>query len=270
MNSRSDDHTITRRKFRKGTHSCSECRRRKVKCVFSTPDSTTCVVCLRRETHCFSQADSPYSAIVDGARSGVEVNHRTPPGAPSSAMGNYTVPPYADSVSSASMPLAHAHSTTPRYDLLGHQPGRASISRDGVSTAPATSTGQSQHTAAGMTVGSASTTVLQRHASDGSAAFAKVDKQSHAQDVTGCHRSATAATPTSAPFEVGQPTIGNAQNASPQAAVTPYPPMMPTDASPPFPAPSFDDLIMDTLLRQSDVPPPIEVGIESWNISVFP
>jgi hypothetical protein len=163
------------------------------------------------------------------------------------------------------MPLVHAHSTTPRYDLLGHQPGRASISRDGVSTAPATSTGQGQHTAAGMTVGSVPTTVLQRHAPDGSAAFDKVDQQSHAQDVT-----ATLATPTSAPFEVGQSTIGNAQNALPRDAAMPYPPMMPTDASPPFPAPSFDDLIMDTLLHQSNVPPPIEAGIESWNISVFP
>ncbi|KAM0696160.1 hypothetical protein Q7P36_004643 [Cladosporium allicinum] len=265
MNSRSDDQTITRRKFRKGTHSCSECRRRKVKCVFSTPDSTTCVVCLRRETHCFSQADSPVSAILDGASPGVEVDHRTPPRALSSAMSDFAVPPYTTSVSYASMPLSHAHTTSLQYDLLGNQPGRTSIPRDSVLTASATSTGQSQHTAAGMTVGSVPTTILQRHASDGSAAFAKVDQQSHAQDVT-----ATLATPTSAPFEVGQPTIGNAQNALPQDAAMPYPPMMPTDASPPFPAPSFDDLIMDTLLHQSNFPPPIEAGIESWNISVFP
>jgi hypothetical protein len=152
MNSRSDDQTITRRKFRKGTHSCSECRRRKVKCVFSTPDSTTCVVCLRRETHCFSQAESPVSAILDGASPGVEVDHRLPPRALSSAMSNFAVPPYTTSVSYASMPLAHAHTTSLQYDLLGNQPGRTSIPRDSVLTASATSTGQSQHTAAGMTV----------------------------------------------------------------------------------------------------------------------
>lgn len=53
----------TRRKMRKGTHSCSECRRRKVKCVFITPDCTSCLVCQRRGSRCTSQAD--YSAIPD-------------------------------------------------------------------------------------------------------------------------------------------------------------------------------------------------------------
>ena len=55
-----------RRKLRKGTHSCSECRRRKVKCVFARFDSITCLVCERRGSRCTSQADSPASAIPNG------------------------------------------------------------------------------------------------------------------------------------------------------------------------------------------------------------
>jgi hypothetical protein len=54
-----------RRKVRKGTHSCSECRRRKIKCVFITPDSTTCVVCQRKRIRCFTQADSPAVQVVN-------------------------------------------------------------------------------------------------------------------------------------------------------------------------------------------------------------
>jgi hypothetical protein len=46
---------------------------------------------------------------------------------------------------------------------------------------------------------------------------------------------------------------------------------MPTDASPPFPAASFDDLVMDMLLRQSEVPLPDEVNSsEGWSVSILP
>lgn len=55
-----DENTAKRRKLRKGTHSCSECRRRKVKCIFSSSNDTICVTCRRRGTKCISQA------LVDG------------------------------------------------------------------------------------------------------------------------------------------------------------------------------------------------------------
>ena len=51
--------TAKRRKVRKGTHSCQECRRRKVKCVYATPDNATCIVCERRGAQCISQCDLP-------------------------------------------------------------------------------------------------------------------------------------------------------------------------------------------------------------------
>ncbi|KAL3464831.1 hypothetical protein BJX64DRAFT_253834 [Aspergillus heterothallicus] len=43
------------RKVRKGTHSCRECRRRKVRCTFSSSRDTICITCHRRGTKCVSQ-----------------------------------------------------------------------------------------------------------------------------------------------------------------------------------------------------------------------
>lgn len=54
-----DEFTANRRKVRKGTHSCRECRRRKVKCIYATPDNASCIVCERRGAQCISQCDSP-------------------------------------------------------------------------------------------------------------------------------------------------------------------------------------------------------------------
>ncbi|KAG6359007.1 hypothetical protein INS49_012527 [Diaporthe citri] len=44
-----------RRKIRKGTKSCWECRKRKIKCQFDGPDDAVCVGCKQRETACRSQ-----------------------------------------------------------------------------------------------------------------------------------------------------------------------------------------------------------------------
>lgn len=44
-----------RRKVRKGTQSCWECRRRKVRCIFSISTNTVCDHCARRGTPCVSQ-----------------------------------------------------------------------------------------------------------------------------------------------------------------------------------------------------------------------
>ncbi|KAF2431297.1 putative Zn(II)2Cys6 transcription factor [Tothia fuscella] len=46
-----------RRKVRKGTHSCWECRRRKVKCIFASDEDVVCVTCRRRGTSCASQSE---------------------------------------------------------------------------------------------------------------------------------------------------------------------------------------------------------------------
>ncbi|KAJ6019310.1 hypothetical protein N7522_001377 [Penicillium canescens] len=44
-----------RKKLRRGTRSCWECKRRKMKCVFDSPDDAVCVGCDRRWTKCVSQ-----------------------------------------------------------------------------------------------------------------------------------------------------------------------------------------------------------------------
>ena len=47
-----------KRKLRKGTHSCWECKRRKTRCVFLESDNGKCVGCQRRGTCCIDQNES--------------------------------------------------------------------------------------------------------------------------------------------------------------------------------------------------------------------
>ncbi|PYI05402.1 hypothetical protein BO78DRAFT_461951 [Aspergillus sclerotiicarbonarius CBS 121057] len=56
-----DGSMSNRRKVRKGTRSCWECKRRKVRCIFSPPTSLICDHCRRRGSSCISQEhpDSP-------------------------------------------------------------------------------------------------------------------------------------------------------------------------------------------------------------------
>ena len=51
-----------RRKVRKGTQSCWECKRRKVRCTFAAPSDVNCDGCKRRGFICVSQ-EFPYVAI---------------------------------------------------------------------------------------------------------------------------------------------------------------------------------------------------------------
>ena len=44
---------------RKGTHSCRECKLRKVKCVFASPSATVCNMCKKRKARCISQWNDP-------------------------------------------------------------------------------------------------------------------------------------------------------------------------------------------------------------------
>ncbi|EAW17321.1 uncharacterized protein NFIA_072350 [Aspergillus fischeri NRRL 181] len=44
-----------RRRVRKGTRSCWECKRRKIRCIFSTPDDVACIGCQHRRAPCISQ-----------------------------------------------------------------------------------------------------------------------------------------------------------------------------------------------------------------------
>ena len=99
---------------------------------------------------------------------------------------------------------------------------------------------------------------------DAPAEPAGVGEEPRARDGT-----ATPTTPTSADLSTGQVESESTQNAFPQVTTTPNPPMMPIDASPPFPAASFNDFIMDTLLWKSDVLTPDKVGTRSQSTSIF-
>ncbi|KAL4987323.1 hypothetical protein BDW68DRAFT_161249 [Aspergillus falconensis] len=60
---------LKRKKVRRGTRSCWECKRRKMKCVFERPDDAVCVGCHRRWTQCVSQEfPEQVSAPIDSNR----------------------------------------------------------------------------------------------------------------------------------------------------------------------------------------------------------
>ena len=59
-----------RRKVRKGTQSCWECKRRKIKCTFALTQDVTCNGCRRRGTPCVSQEFPEYAAGHVGDRLG--------------------------------------------------------------------------------------------------------------------------------------------------------------------------------------------------------
>ncbi|KZP00743.1 hypothetical protein CALVIDRAFT_533077 [Calocera viscosa TUFC12733] len=46
-----------RKKMRKGTHSCAECRRRKVRCIYASSSAQICNECVARGTRCVSQEE---------------------------------------------------------------------------------------------------------------------------------------------------------------------------------------------------------------------
>lgn len=50
-----DSPEAKRRKIRKGTRSCWECKRRKIRCNFGSAADAVCIGCQRRGTHCLSQ-----------------------------------------------------------------------------------------------------------------------------------------------------------------------------------------------------------------------
>jgi hypothetical protein len=44
-----------RRRIRKGTRSCWECKRRKIRCIFASSEDANCLNCQRRHVPCVSQ-----------------------------------------------------------------------------------------------------------------------------------------------------------------------------------------------------------------------
>ncbi|KAK5558650.1 hypothetical protein LTR46_002839 [Exophiala xenobiotica] len=71
MNVAEDDaleHDAKRRKLRKGTRSCWECKHRKVRCTFASATDATCITCRRRGARCLGQElPEEVGRIEDGA-----------------------------------------------------------------------------------------------------------------------------------------------------------------------------------------------------------
>lgn len=68
--SESSEPDAKRRKLRRGTKSCWDCKKRKVKCTFDSQSDTVCIACRRRGASCIGQ-DQPeeeYIASTDGNR----------------------------------------------------------------------------------------------------------------------------------------------------------------------------------------------------------
>jgi hypothetical protein len=54
-----------RKKMRKGTHSCWECRRRKIRCIFPPEHPSTCNECFARGSRCVDQENIETDVVVD-------------------------------------------------------------------------------------------------------------------------------------------------------------------------------------------------------------
>ncbi|PVH97793.1 hypothetical protein DM02DRAFT_616265 [Periconia macrospinosa] len=55
----------TRKKMRKGTHSCFECRRRKIRCIFPPDNPDVCSECFARGSRCVDQEHADPDVVVD-------------------------------------------------------------------------------------------------------------------------------------------------------------------------------------------------------------
>lgn len=57
-----------RKKMRKGTHSCFECRRRKIRCLYNDEHPGECTECFARGSRCIDQEHADPDAIVDNRK----------------------------------------------------------------------------------------------------------------------------------------------------------------------------------------------------------
>ncbi|KAF2684675.1 hypothetical protein K458DRAFT_442514 [Lentithecium fluviatile CBS 122367] len=55
----------SRKKMRKGTHSCFECRRRKIRCIFPSDNPDVCSECFARGSRCIDQEHADPEVVVD-------------------------------------------------------------------------------------------------------------------------------------------------------------------------------------------------------------
>jgi hypothetical protein len=153
MEARSDKLMAPRKKIRKGVHSCQECRRRKVRCLFASARDTVCITCTRRGSRCLSQANLDDAhidrAVVTGndgnaPRSETSTGHGASPndtststslntssawhGLQSPSLSSYTTTPPANVITQA-VPAAKVNTVSAvREALLLSLPSAADVS----------------------------------------------------------------------------------------------------------------------------------------------
>ncbi len=59
-----------KKRVRKGTRSCWECKRRKIRCIYPSENASTCLGCLDRGTNCLSQEYPDDHQNTNGSRLG--------------------------------------------------------------------------------------------------------------------------------------------------------------------------------------------------------
>ncbi|KAJ5512622.1 hypothetical protein N7463_002174 [Penicillium fimorum] len=144
MNAPSDERAAKRRKVRKGTHSCWECRRRKVKCTFSLPNDAICITCHRRGTRCTNQVilDEPERPENDtgDAEQDASINTRL--------VGESDVRPQPDATIGWLPPTPFAIHTTPVSSMDGKKKSTLSYLQTQFPSTPVSSHGSISETSA--------------------------------------------------------------------------------------------------------------------------
>lgn len=96
-----------KRRLRKGTHSCWECKRRKMRCVSDPRHEALCVGCLRRGSRCVGQ-EFPEELAPFQMRSSVNNNHSYN----ARESHTHTSHPFSSGISTAYHRSDHVVSTT--------------------------------------------------------------------------------------------------------------------------------------------------------------
>jgi hypothetical protein len=117
MNVHPDEMASKRRKIRKGTHSCWECRRRKVKCTFASEEDAVCVMCHRRDTECASQIGFGGLDTIEGSTG---YRERLVVSQPAGVMGGSDQPELQDAIESYPQSTRFPTSLTPALTPHGN------------------------------------------------------------------------------------------------------------------------------------------------------
>lgn len=113
------EETLTsRKKMRKGTHSCFECRRRKIRCIFQPDNPDVCSECFARGSRCIDQEHANPEVVVDHRKNLRERVSRLEALVDTLLEDKETK---SESVSHKSAPQSIAESQSPKVPSLHHK-----------------------------------------------------------------------------------------------------------------------------------------------------